>query len=406
MISSPAAVPLYPQLDFPEDPSLADLPKLFNAEWVWDSFCRQFGAPDIDPAHILIRQFSHSRGRVALVSYELEWPVGEYIPSQHLAIRAERGKPAEFLRYPEDRRLPGLGRAAHSESALELLNRHVLAVRARRARVELVRYRPTSRAVLRHSVGRVRFYARVLRPGAIAPLLEAQKLIARSAFVTPRLAGSWPDGGVVWFSEIPGRNLRQRILKGRLPEPEPLLEGLQSLWNAADAPDGARPFNLAGAYRRARRSFSQAVGDGGPAHRSLARAVRALDPFVESWRPAGIAHNDFYDDQMLVLPDGRIALVDFEETGPGDAMLDIGNFLAHLRWTASFGRTRKRDNIGRYCAEFRSAALARFRWSAEDLALREAVCLFRVCTNTIRRPRGDWRDRLAGGLSLVNDTLG
>ena len=80
-------------------------------------------------------------------------------------------------------------------------------------------------------------------------------------------------------------------------------------------------------------------------------ATRSLDSFVESWRPSRIAHNDFYDDQMLVLPDGGIAMVDFEETGPGDPMLDVGNFLAHLRWGYQIGRGRgaeARRGVPRY----------------------------------------------------------
>ena len=119
-----------------------------------------------------------------------------------------------------------------------------------------------------------------------------------------------------------------------------------------------------------------------------------------------MAHNDFYDDQMLVTHDGRIALVDFEEAGPGDPMLDVGNFLAHLHWASRFGRHRENDASGAYHPVFRQAALDRFRWSEMDLAFREAVCLFRICTNTIRRPQEDWRDTLAKGLSLVNATLG
>ena len=109
---------------------------------------------------------------------------------------------------------------------------------------------------------------------------------------------------------------------------------------------------------------------------------------------------------MLVLRDGRIALVDFEEAGPGDPMLDVGNFLAHLRWASSFGRKGKREGSGTYYQQFRHAALQRFRWANRELAFREAVCLFRICTNTIRRPQGDWHDRLEAGLSLVNETLG
>ena len=56
--------------------------------------------------------------------------------------------------------------------------------------------------------------------------------------------------------------------------------------------------------------------DSGAAQRNLDDASRSLDSFVHSWRPAGIAHNDFYDDQMLVLPDGRIALVTLRRRDP------------------------------------------------------------------------------------------
>ena len=245
-----------------------------------------------------------------------------------------------------------------------------------------------------------------MRPDAVTPLLTARDLIGQSGFVLPRLAGYWAEGGVAWLSEIPGRNLRQGILAGKLPDPSALLDGLQALWSAPHVPDGARPFNLPGAYRRAKRSFIHNVRDGGAALRSLKDAARSLDPFVRSWRPVGIAHNDFYDDQMLVLRDGRIALVDFEEAGPGDPMLDVGNFLAHLRWASHFGRKRRTDGSGAYYRLFREAALDRLRWSEKDLAFREAVCLFRICTNTIRRPQEDWHGRLEAGLSLVNETLG
>ena len=400
------AVSLYPEVAFPEDPGLDDLPKLFDSAWLWRAYCRQFGTPRDDPYRIRIRQFAHSLGRVALVSYEMEWRVDQYIPPQHLVSRVECGRPVELFRYPDDHRLPGLSEAAHPETALKLLNTYVMGVPVRRIGVELIRYRPASRAVLRHSVGKVRFYVRVMRPNSVAPLLAAQEIIGRSAFVLPRIAGYWAEGGVVWLSEIPGKNLRERIRAGKLPDPTLLLDGLQTLWSARQVGDGTRPFNLSGAYRRAKRSFVHNVRDGDAARRSLNEAIKSLDPFVRSWRPTGIAHNDFYDDQMLVLRDGRIALVDFEEAGPGDPMLDVGNFLGHLRWASHFGLKRSRDGSGAFYRLFRHAAVDRFGWSERDLAFREAVCLFRICTNTIRRPQGDWRRRLEAGLSLVNETLG
>ena len=358
------------------------------------------------PDRIRIRQFSHSLGRSAIVAYEVEWHPDEYLPSQQFAAMVERDEPVKLFQFPDDPRLPGLPEVSDPERALGLLNRHVLAVRARTARVQLVRYRPASRAVLRHTIRRVRFFVRVLRPSAVSTVLAAHELMGRSGFVVPRLAGYWPEGGVMWLSEIPGRNLRQRLRRGRMPDPMLLLDGLEPLWNTSPNGHRGRPFNLAGAYRRARRSFRHNVRNDTEARRHLKDATRALDPFVRGWRPEVIAHNDFYDDQMLVLRDGRIAVVDFEEAGLGDPMLDVGNFLAHLRWASHFGRSREADARGAYHQVFRSAALDRFRWSEHELALREAVCLFKVCTNAIRRPRDDWHEMLEEGLALVNEVLG
>lgn len=406
MASLPAAVPLNPRLKFPEDPCLSDLGMLLDPEWVCRVFHERFGQEYPEPEQIRIRQVSYTPGRVAVFSYEAEWGEAEYLPSHHFVARLEKGKPVDVFQFIHDPQLPGLERAADPEGALKLVNKHVLSVGARRMRVEVVRYRPGNRAVLRYGVGRMRFYARVIRPATMTPFLKSWEPIARSSFVAPRVAGCWFEGGVVWMSEIPGRNLRRLIRRGIQPDPEPILDGLETLW-ATDVDETlGQPFNLAGAYRRAKRSFIQMVQDEPSLSQSIARIARHLDPFVNSWRPSAIAHNDFYDDQILVLPDGGMALVDFEESGPGDPMLDAGNFVAHLRWRSRFGRAREDDGATEYLEEFRSAALDRFGWSERDLNLREGVCLFRICTNAVRRPQEDWRDRLGAGLSLVNEVLG
>ena len=109
---------------------------------------------------------------------------------------------------------------------------------------------------------------------------------------------------------------------------------------------------------------------------------------------------------MLVLADGRVAMVDFEEAGPGDPMLDVGNFLAHLKWASRLGRKPKSDVSGAYYERLRAAALGRFRWSEQELNLREAVCLFRITTNTIRRIDSGWQERTIAALRMVNESLG
>ena len=391
-------------MEFPQDQRLPGLAELFDGAWVWRTYCREFGRQEPEPVGIRIRGVSHTEGREAVVTYEFEWDPDDYIPNETLTFHLERDRDLRVFRFPDDDRLPGLGQAVDPQSALRLVSKYVMALPPRRMRVEVIRYRPGRHAVLRHRMGRSRLYVRVIRPSSVEPILKAGELIGRSAFTVPRLAGIWRDGGVMWLSEIPGENLRKRIQGGGQPDPAPLLDGLESLWSVPLEGCDNPPFNLPGAYRMARQIFEHVLDGDEDATPEFALAVQSLDPFAESWQPTCVAHNDFYDDQMVVLPDGGVALVDFEGAGPGDPMLDVGNFLAHLRWTARFGRNG--DARGQYHGIFRREALERFSWNEQDLNLREAVCLFRICTNTVRHPGTDWRGRLATGLSLVNETLG
>ncbi len=405
MTAPAAAVSLYPQVDIPEDPGLPDLAGLFDPDWVWGAVRDRLAESGVAPRQLRVRQFSHSPGRAAVVSYVAEWEAEAFIPPRLFTLRLRRGQAFETSHYPEDSDLPGLAEAADPETALRLMNKHVFGAPRRRMRVDMVRYRPGSRAVLRHRTGKNRFYVRVVRPGAMPALLEAGELTERSTFVVPRVVGYWGEGGVLWLSEIPGANVRQRMRRGKPPDPEVLLDSLESLWAVPHEGARGRPFDLKGAYRRARRTFRYALRDSDEGLRLLGDATQGLDSFVESWQPSTTAHNDFYDDQILLLPDGRVAVVDFEETGPGDPFLDVGNFLAHHRWASSLGRHREADASGAYYHRFRDAAIERFNWNASDLALREAVCLFRICTNTVRHLRTDWRQNTLEGLALTNEML-
>ena len=397
-----ATPPLFPPVDLPEDRDLAGFSHLFDGEWVWGAYVSWLGRPETPPHRLRLRQLSYNPRRRAMVSYAAEWLRDEFVTQEPFAIELGRDHSARVFRYPEDPHLPGLADAASAAAATKLLNQHVFTVPVRQVRVDVVRYRPGGHAVLRHRLGRVRFYVRVMRPERVARLIEAAELVAPSGFVLPRLAGCWDEGGVVWLSEVPGTNVRRLIRKGDAPDPEPILDALARLWATPSTASGRRPFSLRGAYRRARRVFRQVLQDRDGSRRTLRHATAALDPFVKSWQPSGIAHNDFYDDQMIQLPDGRLALVDFEEAGLGDPLLDVGNFLAHMRWSAHFGREAEAAASGAYHRRMRAAALERFGWDERALNLREAVCIFRVCTNPVRHLAPDWPRRLEEGLSLAN----
>lgn len=402
----PATVsPFFERVEFPVDPALPQLANLFDPEWIWPRIQSQATGQLLEPHQVCIHHFVHSIGNSALVSYELEWPRDQYLPSEYFVATLQRNQPPSIDRYPEDRKLPGLVDAAQPDSAIRLVNAHVLTMPARRASVQLIRYRPQYRAVLRHKMGKAKLYARVVRPSEFEAFIAAYERSTRSGFVVPSLAGYWAKCGVSWFTEVRGRNLRARIRKGRAPDPDRLLDGLEALWRVALDNLEVRPFDLRSAYRRALRSFRHNLRDHCDDARLLDDIDSTLDPFVRSWSPASMAHNDFYDDQMIVLPDGRIALVDFEAIAPGDPMIDVGNFLAHLRWSSRFAREPNATNCRNYHDGLREAALSRFRWNKRDLALREAVCLFRICTNAVRHPKADWTQKLNAGLVLVENCL-
>ena len=147
MTASPTTIALYPQVAFPEDLGIPELPSLFDPEWVHTAF-RQFGGQEPSPQRFRIRQFSHSLGRSAIVNYEVEWHPDEFLPSQQFAAMVERDGPVNVFQFPDDPRLPGLPEVSDPEAALELLNRHGWQYGIG-PRVQLVRYRPASRAVLR-----------------------------------------------------------------------------------------------------------------------------------------------------------------------------------------------------------------------------------------------------------------
>ncbi|WP_419946116.1 hypothetical protein [Candidatus Poriferisodalis sp.] len=58
-----------------------------------------------------------------------------------------------------------------------------------------------------------------------------------------------------------------------------------------------------------------------------------------------------------------------------------------------------------FCGQTKHAATERFGWDPHRLELREAVCIFRICTNTVRRINPDWQQRTRDGLALALEPL-
>jgi hypothetical protein len=390
------------------DRELPDLELLIDRHWVWQTYQNLLTEQTDPPQRIRLRHFGYHPHTRAIVSYTAERRFGRMVVRDEFAVEMSAGKAARAFRFPDDPYLPGLPRAASAVEAQQLLSEYA-SLSPYRLKVETVRYRPGTRAVLRYTgtwksrrVGTMRLFARVMPPASLSRFMSAMELAGASGFAIPCVVAQWEQGGVVLLPEVRGDNVRELISTGTPPEPSRVLDCLEKLWGSGFEPGQGCSLNLIGGYRLAKDVLSML-----PANESyrplLHRISESLDPFVSNWGPSALAHNDFYDDQMILTPEGQLALVDYEEIGPGDPMLDVANMLAHLRWAARFGVAPERCED--YHRQFRSQALARFKWDNEALALREGFRLFRLTADAFRRSGNDWAASINTGLLLTQEAL-
>jgi aminoglycoside phosphotransferase (APT) family kinase protein len=114
-------------------------------------------------------------------------------------------------------------------------------------------------------------------------------------------------------------------------------------------------------------------------------------------------HGDLYENQVLVAGN-RLTLIDLDDVGPGDPLLDAANFSAHLLLLATSGAPAG-GLIGRYRVEIRAASARAFDVAPAELAWREAYCLLRLVSGPFRVLHPAWPARLAARLKLAVEAL-
>ena len=229
--------PLLEAVDFPADPALPQLERLFDPEWVWDASVCRFPEATDDPCRLRIRQFSHLPGRFATVNYEAQWPEEAFLAPEFFTVTLRRDNTAAVSRFPHDDALPGLAPAVDPDSALRLVDQHVFAVPRRLMAVETVRYRPARRGPCwppdRQGSASFAPSCAPLRcrpaPQRAAELIDASPRCV--AHPVGGLPGAEWSGGV--GSQVPGVNCVTGLASGHAPDPALLLDGLHSLGGAA-----------------------------------------------------------------------------------------------------------------------------------------------------------------------------
>jgi aminoglycoside phosphotransferase (APT) family kinase protein len=133
--------------------------------------------------------------------------------------------------------------------------------------------------------------------------------------------------------------------------------------------------------------------------------AEAVLNYADEAEPAGewIVHGDLYENQVFVDGD-RLGLIDLDDLGPGDPLLDAANFSAHLLLLGT-SATPAAATILRYRDELRAAFCHRFDADPADLRWREAYCLLRLASGPFRVLHPEWPCRMAQRLALATEAL-
>jgi hypothetical protein len=334
------------------------------------------------PGAIRPTQVYYRPARSLTVRFDVEARGGDGRPDP-VVVTAEcrTGSPVRVWAFPDDPSLPGLAAASASPGPPEVL-----------------RYRPRRRAVLRsrHPAGGA-IYTKVLPPTRARRALRAARAVCPDAHPELRLAlpSPAPAPGALWLHPLTGRPLRDLLVSGApLPAPS-RLAGISHDLAAMARPPAPMPDSPARARVETASDAAALAGHLLPA------LIPLLDKLVEAvawgvdWdlgelRPV---HGDLYEAQILVDGDGRLGLLDLDDLGLGDPLLDAATFSTHLLALA-LGHPVHRARILDYRQDLRRAFLDAL--DAEDHALRwrESYAMLLLAPTPFRSLRPDWQAKL------------
>lgn len=323
-----------------------------------------------------------------------------------VTVECRPGEPDAVWVFPEDPALPGLLAATDADHV-----RRRLRTSAAQVTVEPLRYRPRRRAVLRYRLdgGRV-LVGKVVKPARGRRLLVLAEALRATGLPLALPAGQVARGALI-LPCLPGTSLRDLLLAGGvLPLPErvaalptelhrrcsPLFAGLAADWSAA-----RRQVDHGTALCAAQIVARLLPGQGCAAARVAEAVIRWMEEAEppEEW----IVHGDFYENQVLV--DGEsLGLIDLDDLGPGDPILDAANFTAHLLVLGTSGQPGA-TVILRYREELRTAFGRILGVDPAALAWREAYCLLRLASGPFRVLHPEWPRRMGDRLALATAAL-
>jgi hypothetical protein len=322
-----------------------------------------------------------------------------------VTVECRAGEPDAVWAFPDDPALPGLA-AAFDGSIV----RRRLRPRPPGLTAEPLRYRPRRRAVFRYVVdGRTVLFSKVVTPRRGRRLLALAHALRHADLPLALPAGRVAPGALV-LPVLPGASLRNLLLaNAALPAPDRVAALSDDLHRQCSGV-AASNFDRGGTRRQV--DAATALGAAQVAARLLpefgctaGRVAEAVIACAEE-EEAGdrrIVHGDLYESQVLVDGD-RLGLLDLDDVGPGDPLLDAANFSAHLLVLGTAGPPAA-ATILQYREELRAAFCRRLDAGPADLAWREAYCLLRLASGPFRVLHPEWPARMADRLTLAARAL-
>ncbi|AMK79405.1 MULTISPECIES: phosphotransferase family protein [Methylomonas] len=236
-------------------------------------------------------------------------------------------------RFPDDPAMPWLAQLMDSRRIPELGKQPPSAI-------EIVNYRPEIRCTARY-----RFVASEAEPARVVygktyadergqtiydnlRALQGQSQSA-AAFVMPEALAYAADHRTLWLEGLQGQALAELDFAAGVAEKIPALVNAVAAFHQF-APPSLTVVTLQQQLQEWRKKvdkLSHAYPSIQPALTSLLTELQQNLPELEM---PGLIHGDFHIDQLLVLPDGHLALFDYDELALGDPLQDLANFAADL----------------------------------------------------------------------------
>ena len=280
--------------------------------------------------------------------------------------------------------------------------------------VRPIRYRPGKRHVLQYTVpGGPGFFVKVYRAGgqgSVARTVTALADVLDSAEVggvrVARPAAVWADVGAILYHQAPGTPLSRQLHAGGsvgaslFRQIGRMLRGI----HASPPPAGSslRERSLDGEVAAVSRAclalqvLRPEWWDG--AARLVERAQEGLESLERE--TATVVHGDMKADHLLAGPDGVVVL-DGDRCALADPALDVGKFLADLRWWSVAGS-------GFGVADAEAEVLAGYASPGPRLdraRLYSALMLVKMAGRRVSVARRDWAARTTTLLALAGQAL-